>query len=416
MPADGVKGKTWGPSTLHQRERCAIIPTVCSPTSPHPGIGSIEGVDSTSTTTVKRWSRSAPDLEKAPVRTNLPGHHHRSHHHHHHHHQHHNHHHKPQHLEIGKVRKRDSKKLYSSVSDLIDSPPREAADEEEDEENDEDDDDSSSSSFVVGCVRRTKRRERSKSKDSSYVISDKSSSKRRGSSETRKPSLADFFRSPSSSRKSSLNNERKNSSTTVTIKINDSSESSPENSVAHKSRISKSPLRFFGTWGSRDTLDEKSANKVEYSVLHDSVTLPKLDSKSSTPSFLAANSREGIDFENLESELTRNLESDQSTDDGKFIQELDLTKANEKPHNFSDNSYVSNDDTEDLIDTDDRRAKIDDNKNIRVRENHQKNSPRRASSDDTNHQKSVITTYANSRIHVAKNFFRRNYAETVKKN
>ncbi|XP_044009258.1 mitogen-activated protein kinase kinase kinase 11-like isoform X3 [Aphidius gifuensis] len=48
LPADGVKGKTWGPSTLHQRERGAIIPQSPNPSSPGD----------------KRWSRSAPDLEK----------------------------------------------------------------------------------------------------------------------------------------------------------------------------------------------------------------------------------------------------------------------------------------------------------------------------------------------------------------
>ncbi|XP_049944241.1 mitogen-activated protein kinase kinase kinase 10-like [Schistocerca serialis cubense] len=44
LPADGVKGKTWGPSTCHQRERGQIISRV------------VDGQ--------KRWSRSAPDLEK----------------------------------------------------------------------------------------------------------------------------------------------------------------------------------------------------------------------------------------------------------------------------------------------------------------------------------------------------------------
>ncbi|XP_034951157.1 mitogen-activated protein kinase kinase kinase 11-like isoform X2 [Chelonus insularis] len=52
LPADGVKGKTWGPSTLHQRERGAII----QPPNPASPGG-------------KRWSRSAPDLEKTPLRT-----------------------------------------------------------------------------------------------------------------------------------------------------------------------------------------------------------------------------------------------------------------------------------------------------------------------------------------------------------
>ncbi|XP_075233951.1 mitogen-activated protein kinase kinase kinase 11-like isoform X1 [Lycorma delicatula] len=46
LPADGVKGKTWGPSTCHQRERGQII-------SRNPGHGPY-----------KRWSKSAPNLEK----------------------------------------------------------------------------------------------------------------------------------------------------------------------------------------------------------------------------------------------------------------------------------------------------------------------------------------------------------------
>ncbi|KAF4523509.1 hypothetical protein B566_EDAN004580 [Ephemera danica] len=45
VPADGVKGKTWGPSTLHQRERGQIFTRV------------VDGGH-------KRWSRSAPNLEK----------------------------------------------------------------------------------------------------------------------------------------------------------------------------------------------------------------------------------------------------------------------------------------------------------------------------------------------------------------
>ncbi|XP_069687261.1 mitogen-activated protein kinase kinase kinase 10-like isoform X2 [Periplaneta americana] len=48
LPADGVKGKTWGPSTLHQRERGQIITRV------------VDGVPGGP----KRWSRSAPNLEK----------------------------------------------------------------------------------------------------------------------------------------------------------------------------------------------------------------------------------------------------------------------------------------------------------------------------------------------------------------
>ncbi|XP_043481573.1 mitogen-activated protein kinase kinase kinase 11-like isoform X2 [Leptopilina heterotoma] len=62
LPADGVKGKTWGPSTLHQRERGAIISQPPNPASPGG----------------KRWSRSAPDLEKTPLRTALLANAHRS--------------------------------------------------------------------------------------------------------------------------------------------------------------------------------------------------------------------------------------------------------------------------------------------------------------------------------------------------
>ena len=45
VPADGVKGKTWGPSTVHQKERAHIRPV---------------------TTSERQWSRfqSAPNLEK----------------------------------------------------------------------------------------------------------------------------------------------------------------------------------------------------------------------------------------------------------------------------------------------------------------------------------------------------------------
>lgn len=47
MPADGVKGKTWGPSTLHQRERChlPLQRPVCQPP----------------------FSKSAPNLPPAPA-------------------------------------------------------------------------------------------------------------------------------------------------------------------------------------------------------------------------------------------------------------------------------------------------------------------------------------------------------------
>lgn len=48
VPADGVKGKTWGPSTVHQKERVHIRPLV-------------ERTDGQQ----RQWSRSAPNLEKA---------------------------------------------------------------------------------------------------------------------------------------------------------------------------------------------------------------------------------------------------------------------------------------------------------------------------------------------------------------
>lgn len=44
VPVDGVKGKTWGPSTVHQKERG------------HSRRLLIDGN--------KRWSKSAPNLEK----------------------------------------------------------------------------------------------------------------------------------------------------------------------------------------------------------------------------------------------------------------------------------------------------------------------------------------------------------------
>ncbi|XP_076252748.1 mitogen-activated protein kinase kinase kinase 10-like isoform X1 [Rhynchophorus ferrugineus] len=46
LPADGVKGKTWGPSTCHQRERGQL--TMMRPTDKHAAI----------------WSKSAPNLDK----------------------------------------------------------------------------------------------------------------------------------------------------------------------------------------------------------------------------------------------------------------------------------------------------------------------------------------------------------------
>ncbi|KAK7874087.1 hypothetical protein R5R35_004630 [Gryllus longicercus] len=54
LPADGVKGKTWGPSTVHQRERCQI------PLAAVPGLAPQALVFHGP----KRWSRSAPCLEK----------------------------------------------------------------------------------------------------------------------------------------------------------------------------------------------------------------------------------------------------------------------------------------------------------------------------------------------------------------
>lgn len=183
-------------------------------------------------------------------------------------------------------------------------------------------------STLVGTAKRvkSKKRDRSKSKES----------KRRDSSESRLAYLADFFRSPSGSRKSSLNSprssERKNS---VTIKINDHDglESSPENSIGgkttqqsqHKSRtISRKVLSKMRTWGSRDALDDKSTTvKVEYNVSDNAILIPQLSRRDSgdqvnnagvtMPRFLAANSREGIDFESLESDLC-NFDSEHSND------------------------------------------------------------------------------------------------------
>ncbi|KAG8042334.1 hypothetical protein G9C98_004968 [Cotesia typhae] len=92
LPADGVKGKTWGPSTLHQRERGAIITQPPNPSSPGG----------------KRWSRSAPDLEKTPLRTALLASAQRS----------------PLLQEIGNP---TTRKLYSSANNLIDDQERSGA-------------------------------------------------------------------------------------------------------------------------------------------------------------------------------------------------------------------------------------------------------------------------------------------------
>lgn len=392
LPADGVKGKTWGPSTLHQRERGAIITQPPNPASPGG----------------KRWSRSAPDLEKTPLRTALLAH--RS----------------PLLQEIGNP---SSRKLYSSANNLIDNQPGFSYNIPENSNNiiiqntscppcNEDsvivDNDiyesvvlhnksanslktqfsddhlvmdnysksivrnisktslskcqkhvigdwehSYSSNFVqnvasslVGTAKRVKnkKRERSKSKES----------RRRDSSESRLAAFADFFRSPSGSRKSSLNSshstEQKNS---VTIKINDIDglESSPENSIGkkfhHKSRISKSPLRVFNkmkAWGSRDALDDKTTGvKVEYSVLDNTISIPQFstyfaipqsrrdsDQNSAMPKFLTANSREGIDFESLESELC-NFDSEHSNDSSISKNSLGLfsdNKCKKSPTSF----------------------------------------------------------------------------------
>ncbi|CAL7940586.1 unnamed protein product [Xylocopa violacea] len=205
-------------------------------------------------------------------------------------------------------------------------------------------------SSLVGTAKRVKKkkRERSKSKES----------KRRDSSESRLAAFADFFRSPSGSRKSSLNSphsaERKNS---VTIKINDTDglESSPENSIGkrsqHKSRISKSPLRVFNkmkAWGSRDALDDKTTTvKVEYSVLDNTISMSQFNrhdsDQSNVPRFLAANSREGIDFESFESEFC-NFDSEHSNDSSISKNSLGLfpdNKCKRSPTSFDSVSGAS---------------------------------------------------------------------------
>ena len=195
-----MKGKTWGPSTLHQRERGAIISQPPNPATPGG----------------KRWSRSAPDLEKTPLRTALLASAQRS----------------PLLQEIGNP---ISRKLYSSANNLIDDQATRAAydipqysdcvvlnvdDVEKDIETENSKAQSSkaynnskesenskdlnrsrcssgkkssredSTNFVhnvastlVGTAKRVKKRDRSKSKEA----------KRRDSSESRLNSLADFF-------------------------------------------------------------------------------------------------------------------------------------------------------------------------------------------------------------------------------
>ncbi|XP_058809032.1 mitogen-activated protein kinase kinase kinase 10 isoform X2 [Phymastichus coffea] len=462
LPADGVKGKTWGPSTLHQRERGAIIPPACSSLTSNaacPGMSAIIG-EASSSVPGKRWSRSAPDLEKAPLRAALlvaasaaidhaahcqlkhqqP-------------------HRRTPLQEIGNDHKHnnnnnddndnehcndnasassdnckhDARKLHSSANDLVaarfELGGSGGDDEDDDDELDDedDDDDSSSSSFVVGCVRKTKRRERSKSKDSwrPQNASGATGGKRRDSSESRLNSLADFFRSPSGSRKSSLaHGERKNSSSVVSIKINDSDgfESSPENSVAqqqrHKSRrvSSKSPLRVFSrvrTWGSRDALDDRAAGagaRVEYSVLQNSVTLSRLEGPglaqarrpppppqaSATPSFLAANSREGIDFESLETELCQagGEHGSSRVGDLRMLRELGAAR-----------SRASDDDTTDLLVADHDRG-LSAQPSLPALEL----ATERSSSD--HHRSSTLGSSAKPKIHSAKHLFRKNFSAT----
>ncbi|KAK0087693.1 hypothetical protein PV325_000350 [Microctonus aethiopoides] len=434
LPADGVKGKTWGPSTLHQRERGAIITQPPNPASPGG----------------KRWSRSAPDLEKTPLRTALLANAQRS----------------PLLQEIGNP---TSRKLYSSANNLIDDHTADgcgASDYEmsritkndlargssasrirvaykDTSFNDSDTYEttyetirdsirrekgnakshlseellnhnylkassslSTSSSIVVvsdtpistniakntgkhtepsplidhttttttttassnfvhsvastlvGTAKRVSNRKRDRSKSKEF--------KRRDSSESRLTSLADFFRSPSGSRKSSLASDRKNSAIAIKISDIDNIESSPENSmkkpVLHKSRSSKSPLRVLTkirTWGSRDALDNKSSSvKIEYTVLENTISNPKLDSNdmmTCTPSFLTANSRKGIDFENLEADMC-NLDSEHSNDSSKsknsliFFDELERNEPRSSLDSTRSKSSITSKQSERLSD------------------------------------------------------------------
>lgn len=238
-----MKGKTWGPSTLHQRERGAIISQPTSQASPG----------------CKRWSRSAPDLEKTPLRTALLANAHRS----------------PLLQEIGNP---SSRKLYSSANNLIDAP------QTSDDEN---------------PAKKTKHRERSKSKESG---------KRRDSSESRLTTLADFFRSPAGSRKGSLQGPTKSSSVRADSNLE-------PRGRQRKSRCSKSPLRALckiAPWSSKDELDDAI---VPAAVPPSELAIPVI----TTPRFLIANSREGIDFENLEAEFGEvyTLDADHSSDSAK---------------------------------------------------------------------------------------------------
>ncbi|KAK0163477.1 hypothetical protein PV327_007152 [Microctonus hyperodae] len=434
LPADGVKGKTWGPSTLHQRERGAIITQPPNPASPGG----------------KRWSRSAPDLEKTPLRTALLANAQRS----------------PLLQEIGNP---TSRKLYSSANNLIDDHTADGCSASDYEMsritkndlargssasrirvaykdtsfNDSDTYEttyetirdpirrekgnakshlseellthnyikassslSTSSSIVVvsdtpistniakntgkhtepsplidhttttttttassnfvhsvastlvGTAKRVSNRKRNRSKSKEF--------KRRDSSESRLTSLADFFRSPSGSRKSSLASDRKNSAFAIKISDIDNIESSPENSmkkpVLHKSRSSKSPLRVLTkirTWGSRDALDNKSSSvKIEYTVLENTLCNPKLDSNdmmTCTPSFFTANSRKGIDFENLEADMC-NLDSEHSNDSSKsknsliFFDELERNEPRSSLDSTRSKSSITSKQSERLSD------------------------------------------------------------------
>lgn len=64
LPADGVKGKTWGPSTCHQRERGQIIRATGASGQ---GVAGVAGARGGAPGGAKRWSKSAPNLEK-PLR------------------------------------------------------------------------------------------------------------------------------------------------------------------------------------------------------------------------------------------------------------------------------------------------------------------------------------------------------------
>ncbi|XP_036345188.1 mitogen-activated protein kinase kinase kinase isoform X2 [Rhagoletis pomonella] len=90
LPPDGYKGKTWGPSTVHQRER-PHLPALLATEWPGPA------------STSSLFSKSAPNLDKKPVRPNQlhyvhHNHQHQQHHQHpHHHHRHSPHHHRRKH-------------------------------------------------------------------------------------------------------------------------------------------------------------------------------------------------------------------------------------------------------------------------------------------------------------------------------